>query len=479
MLFNSYVFIFGYLPLILLGFYLFAYFHLTQAAKAWLLIGSLFFYAYWNIYYLPLLLGSILFNYCMGSIILNYKSKVALFFGMALDLALLFYFKYFDFFLSVVGAQTDPLANTILPLGISFFTFTQIAYLADAYYGLVERKNNLISYGLFVTIFPHLIAGPILHHKEMLKQFNSLRMFVVNWSNMAQGWFLFILGLFKKVVIADSLPVLLNPVFDGSLEPVPLLQAWFGALAYTLQLYFDFSGYSDMAVGLALLFNLHLPINFNSPYKADSMIDFWKRWHITLSQFLREYLYIPLGGNRKGEFAKMRNLLITMFLGGLWHGAGWTFVLWGVCHGFFLIINHTWRSFNVYLSNGLARCLTLLAIIFTWVIFRSPNLDVCFDILKGMCGFNGIVLPDKYSQSLAFLEPYGVSFQHLTESSFRLYDIAWIFFLFGCALFLPNTSQLQKKFTKYPALCGAACAILFLFALFQINDLSEFLYYQF
>jgi alginate O-acetyltransferase complex protein AlgI len=474
MLFNSYPFLFVYLPLVLTGFFFLSWLRLTKAAKAWLLLGSLCFYAYWDIRFLPLLLASILFNYAMGSLILKAPvgaiKKGILLFGISADLLLLFYFKYFNFFSSIWLGHAAVLNEMILPLGISFFTFTQIAYLVDAYKGEAEKSDPL-SYGLFVTVFPHLIAGPILHHKEMLSQFNSLRMYVVSWSNISQGIFLFITGLFKKVLIADSLSGFVASIFDQALPNLSFIQAWFGSLAYTLQLYFDFSGYSDMAVGLGLLFNLHLPINFNSPYQADSIIDFWRRWHITLSQFLRDYLYIPLGGNRNGAFAKLRNLFITMLLGGLWHGAGWTFIVWGACHGFCLAVNHVWRSFKINIPSWLARGLTLLTIICTWVVFRSPTLEVALDILKGMFGLNGIILPERYH--------FGVLFAPLINSEFRWHDMVWILFLLACTLFIPNSHYWQKRFKRRPLVWAVPCAVIFVLALLQLDDLKEFLYYQF
>lgn len=481
MLFNSYNFLLIYLPFVLIGFFCFARLHLTLAARSWLFASSLLFYGYWDIRFIPLLLGSILFNFSCGYRILSVdkplSKKMILAAGIVSDLTLLFYFKYYHFFISNF-LPDYALAETILPLGISFFTFTQIAYLVDAYQNKAT-KSDLVSYGLFVTIFPHLIAGPILHHKEMLKQFNSLRMYVVSWPNIGHGTFLFVLGLFKKVIIADKLANLVRPIFDQSVEPVPFVQAWLGALSYTLQLYFDFSGYSDMAVGLGLLFSLHLPINFNSPYKADSIIEFWKRWHITLSQFLRDYLYIPLGGNRKGKWAKMRNLFITMVLGGLWHGAGWTFIIWGACHGLFLTINHLWRDLKLNMPNWLARSLTLVAIICAWVIFRSPNMDKAVDILAGMVGLNGIILPESYEASFAFLKKLGFVFGHVYESKFKIYHILIIGVLSLVVLLLPNSNEWTDRFKKRPVVWSFVCAFLFLACFFNLSEASEFLYYQF
>lgn len=482
MLFNSYPFLFAYLPAVLLTFFGLSKLKLTQMAKGWLLLSSLFFYGYWDLRFLPLLIGSILFNYGCGYQILTTQSienkKRFLLIGVLADLALLFYFKYYNFFISTVSGDTFNLIEVVLPLGISFFTFTQIAYLVDTYQNKAEQCD-LLSYGLFVTVFPHLIAGPILHHKDMLKQFNDAPMYKISWPNIAQGTFLFVMGLFKKVVIADDLSAFVKPIFDKGVENISFVQAWFGALTYTLQLYFDFSGYSDMAVGLGLLFSLHLPINFNSPYQADSIIDFWRRWHMTLSQFLRDYLYIALGGNRYGKWSKLRNLMITMLLGGLWHGAGWTFVLWGACHGAFLVINHLWRELNFSLPKWFAKSLTLIAIITSWVIFRSPNLHTASNILQGMFGFHGLILTEKYAQSLGFLKSVGVAFGPFPESNFRFHHLILVLFLFIATLTLPNSNHWRHKFMDKPLRWAAPCAFLFVMSLLYLDEMAEFLYYQF
>lgn len=482
MLFNSYSFLFVYLPIVVGGFFFLCHRHLVKAAKAWLLIASLIFYAYWDCRYVPLLIASIAFNYSCGKRILevigtNWAKRLLLF-GIIVNLALLFYFKYANFFITNILGNTLTFAEVVLPLGISFFTFTQIAYLVDASRQQAER-SDFVSYGLFVTIFPHLIAGPILHHKPMLKQFDSLRMYVFQWSNVSQGIFLFVIGLSKKVLIADTLSGYVKPIFDSHLAQVPFIQAWFGALAYTLQLYFDFSGYSDMAMGLGLMFNLYLPINFNSPYKASSIIDFWRRWHMTLSAFLRDYLYISLGGNRHGKWNHLRNLVLTMVLGGLWHGAGWTFILWGAMHAAFLVINHLWRDAHFSLPPVIAKGLTLLAVVAAWVVFRSPDLATAGHILEGMFGFNGIGLPIKYEHSLAFLKHAGVFFADHLKINVKISELVVVFALGCVVLFLPNSHEWLARFRKQPQKWAIPCAILFVSSLLFMDDLVEFLYYQF
>ncbi|WP_197678983.1 MBOAT family O-acyltransferase [Pseudomonas mandelii] len=295
-----------------------------------------------------------MFNYTVGYIIAKNheraraKSKAALYVGVISNLLLLCYYKYSNFFLGEVARSTGvhmPTLELVLPLGISFFTFTQIAFLVDAWKGKAQ-EYNFWHYLLFVTWFPHLIAGPILHHGQMMPQFKDPEIYRIRSRNISIGVALFAVGLGKKLLLADPISTYADPVFHAAAtgQAIGPMIAWVGAIAYTLQIYFDFSGYSDMAVGLSMLFGIHLPINFNSPYKARNIIEFWRRWHMTLSQFLRDYLYIPLGGNRKGETRRLVNLMLTMLLGGLWHGANWTFVIWGALHGAYLCINHMFQK---------------------------------------------------------------------------------------------------------------------------------------
>ena len=406
MLFNSCAFILGFLPVVFFGFYLIGR-HSHNLASLWLAAASLFFYGWWDVRFVGLLLGSIAFNYGAGYLIGHRLSKSAnqpkflLVSAVVSNLILLGYFKYANFFienLNHLAGTTWPMGEVFLPLGISFFTFTQIAFLVDTYQGKV-KEYNFVHYTLFVTYFPHLIAGPVLHHKEMMPQFARPDTCSINWNNVAVGLTVFVLGLAKKVLIADTLADFSSPVFDevhAGGQPM-FFEAWIGALAYTLQLYFDFSAYSDMAIGLSLMFNVCLPMNFYSPYKATSIIEFWRRWHMTLSRFLRDYLYIPLGGNRNGTAQRYLNLMITMLLGGLWHGAGWTFVVWGCLHGLYLTANHVWRELKQRMgwrdggkwSNLAAGMLTFLAVVVGWVFFRAENLATAIEIISGMLGMNG------------------------------------------------------------------------------------------
>ncbi len=505
MLFNSYAFIFLYLPVVLLGFFQLARIRHTYAA-AWLALASLFFYGYWNPAYIGLLLGSIVCNYAFGMWIAKSRmqdagcriqgqgsrnktqgasSKQLLIVAITANLALLAYYKYANFFMgsvnSIAGTQWT-LGEIILPLGISFFTFTQIAFLVDTYQGKV-KEYNFIHYVLFVTYFPHLIAGPILHHKEMMPQFAHTSSYKLNWEHVATGLMLFTLGLCKKTLGADALAPFANGIFGGVQNGIlpTSYEAWAGALTYTLQLYFDFSGYTDMALGIALLFNIKLPVNFDSPYKAVSIIDFWRRWHMTLSRFLRDYLYIPLGGNRKGEVRRYLNLFATMLLGGLWHGAGWTFVVWGALHGAFLTINHLWREavserclrwVPGWIGALAGGAVTFIAVVAAWVVFRSSDINQARIILEAMFGINSRPISLDavlHGQLLLTTDLSGRDLIKLLALS-----LAWVWLL-------PNSSRL--KFIKGSFVLALAQAVAVMYLLFlaidQFGSYSPFLYFQF
>lgn len=493
MLFNSYIFIFCFLPVTFIVFFGLATFGWIKAAKVWLTLSSLFFYAYWNVAYLVLLITSIVFNYAMGSAIAAAKlrsrrAKLLLAIGIGVNLATIAYYKYANFFLDSVNlfARTNfAIPNIILPLAISFYTFTQIAYLVDAYRGEIKDDNyDLLNYSLFVAFFPQLIAGPILRHDELIPQLRRLRTFVLSQKNIAIGLTFFSLGLAKKVLLADNLSPWVALAFSHA-EAVSFIEAWVGALSYTFQLYFDFSGYSDMAIGLGLMFNIHLPINFNSPYKAISIIDFWRRWHITLSHFLRDYLYIPLGGSRRGENRRYGNLMITMLLGGLWHGAGWTFVIWGGLHGAYLCVNHWWRKQNISLPKLLGWAVTFFAVIASWVMFRAQSLHEGIEILQAMLGLKGVVLPGEPQGKLAFIKAFGLQLQRWddliylpTFTGSKTASIIILAVLVGWVTLLPNTQQIVQKL-KPTWWWAAPIGVLTGFCLLSLNRVSEFLYFQF
>ncbi|MDA0239650.1 MAG: MBOAT family protein, partial [Proteobacteria bacterium] len=383
------------------------YFALTRQQNhllvlLWLIVASLFFYAYWNPPFLLLLLFSIGVNYKIGTWLKEKPKTGVLTSGIAFNLLLIGVFKYAGFFLSTVNSITGtslPTPSIVLPLAISFFTFQQIAYLVDVYQGKV-KDTNIVNYMLFVSFFPQLIAGPIVHHNEIIPQFVRPSGRRINPANIVAGAAVFIIGLQKKIVIADGLAVYADSVFAGAAATAPTLAAaWTGALAFSFQIYFDFSGYTDMAIGLALMFSIRLPENFESPYKAVNIIDFWRRWHMTLSRFLREYLYIPLGGNRGGAPRHYVNVMVTMLLGGLWHGASWNFVIWGGLHGLFLVTNHGWRAIrrrrghhleiSTVFGRAFSRTITLLAVVFAWVLFRAETMADAIAVLRGMVGLNG------------------------------------------------------------------------------------------
>ena len=382
-----------------------------QIAKISLVLASLFFYAYWNPLYLILIIGSIVANFGIGALLHRAKrdswkgpvsAKFILICGIALNLGLLGYFKYTDFFIENINlllAAEVPALNLLLPLAISFFTFQQIAYLVDCYKFDVY-EYDFLSYCLFVSFFPQLIAGPIVHHKEMMPQFYDVKNAFVNSANIAKGVLIFCIGLFKKVVIADTFAVWADAGFDSD-RALTFFESWGASLSYTFQLYYDFSGYTDMAIGAALIFNIVLPLNFNSPYKSLDIQDFWRRWHMTLSRWLKDYLYIPLGGNRKGPYRTYFNLLATFVLGGLWHGAGWTFVLWGALHGFALVIHRLWEKSRLNMPKSCAWACTFLFVNITWVFFRADTLPDAIRMLKGMVGLNGIVVSEEFAAVLA------------------------------------------------------------------------------
>lgn len=531
MLFNSYEFIAVFLPVTLAGFFLANRWVGREGAIVWLVAASLFYYGWWNPIYLLLIVFSMLFNYRVGQTLGSTASgmerpgtrKWLLAAGIAANLGLLAYFKYANFFvdnLAQISGQDWSLGTIILPLAISFFTFQQIAYLVDAWQGKAH-EYRFTHYALFVTFFPQLIAGPIVHHSEMMPQFMRDRALSPQARNFAIGLTIFAIGLFKKTILADGVAAYASPLFEAAAngDTLTFFEAWGGALAYTMQLYFDFSGYSDMAIGAARMFGIRLPLNFFSPYKATSIIEFWRRWHITLSRFLRDYLYIPLGGNRHGNARRYTNLLVTMLLGGLWHGAGWTFVVWGALHGTYLIINHAWhwiskasgldRYLRGALWRGFAWGLTFVSIVVGWVFFRAADFDTAISILTAMAGVNGVALPNAIVAKL----PGGVT-DALASVGIGTYfgggavfvsTYIWVPALLLVVTVMPNTAQIMRAYrpttSRFPsegaysvnplgywtrnlrwrpntawALALSAIASL---GILGLTSISEFLYFQF
>lgn len=505
MVFSSLEFIYLFLPPTLFGFLVLRWLGWERGIIWWLIAASIAFYAWWSPLHLILLLLSVAVNFALHRVILARKSKRVLTLGIVGNLATLAYFKYADFLIANVNLVPGvelPMLDIILPLAISFFTFQQVSFLYDTYKGRIA-DCDFARYCLFVVFFPQLIAGPIVLQKDTIPQFRlsvfQQRVFV----NLAVGGTLFAIGLFKKIVFADGVAPVANAVFGlaDAGQSVPTEAAWIGALSYTFQIYFDFSGYCDMALGLARMFGIVLPINFNSPYKSVSIVEFWRRWHITLSRFLRDYLYIPLGGNKQGKARRYVNLMATMVLGGLWHGASWNFVFWGLLHGFYLIVNHAWSSlasgenhFTLVprpLRRALSQAITLLAVVMAWVFFRAESFGGALAVVQGMFGFTDYYDPSVWAATL-------------TDSG-----LYWTqFVLLGAiVLWAPNGIELVKRYRPVIdvkgsldtvrgmtarifdrviwrpsggwALAMSVVAVTAIIQLYRLDDLTEFIYFNF
>ena len=460
MLFNSEIFLVFFLPLTVVGYYALA--SRPSWRRGWLLLASLVFYGYWDVRFLPLLLVSVVMNWSLARLYGRVGHPALPLAGVVANLLVIGIFKYANFFagnlLLVAGDSFNPW-DIVLPLGISFFTFQQISYLLDLRRGRAP-VYPFGQYALYVIFFPQLIAGPIVRHNELIDQFGLAPLREGYAERLSRGLILFLIGLVKKVVLADKLAEIATPFFTLIAEgqSLTLAEAWVAAGGYTLQLYFDFSGYSDMAIGLGLLFGFTIPINFNAPYVALSVRDFWRRWHITLSRFLRDYLYIPMGGNRFGVPRQIFALMATMILGGLWHGAGWTFVLWGAWHGIGLVVNHFWEKTGFKLPRALAWLMTILFIIFGWVVFRSETLPHAWAMLATMTGWHGWSLV-------------------VNDVPHR-----WSVLLFALPALLGPTSQklALEKLTPRPVYAALAAGLFFYLVLFIGDEgYSEFVYFQF
>jgi alginate O-acetyltransferase complex protein AlgI len=511
MLFNSYSFLFLFLPLTLAVFFFLQYRQGSRLALGWLVLASLFYYGLWEPRYLTLILASVVFNYGWGRILARHQGQnVLLVMGVAANLAALAWFKYAGFLLSNYNQAmgTDfHLQTIVLPLAISFFTFQQVAYLVDIHRG-EAASDDALHYILFVTFFPQLIAGPVVRLQEMVPQYKESHADGRRSEYLAVGLSIFFLGLFKKVVLADGVAVYAAPVFEAADRgaSISFFEAWGGALSYTYQIYFDFSGYSDMAIGLARMFGFRLPVNFNSPYQATGIIDFWRRWHMTLSRFLKSYLYIPLGGNRRGVLRRYFNLLATMVLGGLWHGAGWNFVIWGALHGILLVINTMWQQIRCRMTRHsaaawevrLGSVVTFVLVVMVWIFFRAGTMTGAMGLLRGVLGLNGFVLDERLSGVLGFLSPW-VAFEGTHAGYFNLYGVPWLVVLSLVCWFVPN---LQKIFAgaspaldprgglwlegvrRFPAWSRTSrwawsIALLGVLAITHMSRVMEFVYYRF
>lgn len=467
MLFHEPAFLFAFLPLTLALYLILRQSVRQETAVIALSAASLAFYGWWDIRFVPLLIGSILSNFLLGKRLQSAQpqtklTKSLLAFGILGNLACLLLYKYLTFITEIIngfGIITLPIVRLDLPLGISFFTFLQIAYLVDCSRGQT-KETKFAPYFLFVTFFPHLVAGPLIHHGEMIPQFNRKS------SNLGEdisvGLTIFAIGLFKKIVLAEQMAAWSDSMFDGAAAGIPptFIEGWIGAFCFTFQIYFDFSGYSDMAIGLSRMFGVRLPVNFASPYKAVDIIDFWRRWHITLSRFFRDYLYIPLGGSQLGRIRRYGNLMIVMVLAGLWHGANWKFMLWGSLHGLYLMVNHGWQSSwrklgmrGSPLPTWFSLGLTFVAVVVAWVPFRADSLDTAVVIYKGMIGSNGVVLPAQYSSLfggfLAEAIRFGVSFGAVPAYGGR-WQLVWLLVCLALVWLAPNSQEIMHRYT--PAL---------------------------
>lgn len=456
---------------------------MTQTSSAFLAVASLFFYSYWNINYLPLILTSMLFNYYIGQRVSDREGKTfglsakgVLTVGIIGNLGLLGYFKYADFFIgnvnTVFGANFE-LLHLLLPLAISFFTFQQIAYLVDSY-KKGTKEYNFVNYALFVTFFPQLIAGPIVHHKEMMPQFAAKENKFLNYDNIAKGMFIFTIGLFKKLVIADTFAEWANFGYAGT-EALDFFSAWTTSLSFYFQIYFDYSGYTDMAIGIALLFNIVLPINFYGPLKAVNIQEFWRRWNMTLTRFLREYIFLPLGGARKGRTIGYINLIITFTLGGLWHGANWTFVVWGLLHGSALVFFIMWKKFGIKLHHWLSWFITFNFLNMSVVFFRAEDWEAAMRMLKGMVAFDRILLPSE----VEFENNLGIQFgDFLAGANGNLSTLIWFAIGFALVLFFKNSIEKMNEF-KPSFFNFLFMSFGLIVGLLYITKESEFLYYAF
>lgn len=460
MIFNSYIFVLAFLPTSLIIFYG-AKLISPFSAKLAISLLSIFFYGFWDIYNVPLLLFSIFFNYLLGFAIdgCSQRKRLLLFFGIAVNLLILSYYKYSSFFLGVVGFKST-FSSLILPLAISFFTFEQVSYLVDRYRGHI-KDNNFLNYLFFITFFPRLIAGPIYYYREYRDKIEDASKSSIDWEKLAIGMTLFSFALFKKVIIADRLAIYSDMIYSAGVEKLSTIDAWVGSLAYTLQIYFDFSAYSEMALALGLMFGLQLPINFNSPYKATSIIDFWGRWHMSLSRFIRDYIYIPLGGNRLGKLRQYQNLIITMTIAGFWHGSGWNFILWGLLYGVLLVINHILRRYNFTFPVFGGWLATFLLVHFLWVPFRADSFYQAYSIWIRM-----ISVPEDFG------------------TTYTLSQISFCTLALSLCLFMPNLIQIiyerNKTLRWTPKLLWSlATALVFITSILEMNHVSPFLYFNF
>jgi len=460
MLFNSYEFIFVFLPITFFIYFYLNHKRLTEVSKGFLVCSSLFFYSWWNVAYLPLIVGSMLFNYFIGKSLSRKAIKKKLVFGIVGNVLLLSYFKYTDFFIQnynwILNTET-PLWHLALPLAISYFTFQQIAFLVDSYRG-ETKEYSLLNYSVFITFFPQLLMGPIMYHKEIIPQFQNKFNLVIKWEHVSLGLFIFAIGLAKKTLLGDPLTDYAQTAFDHA-QDLSMIEAWYASVSYVLAYYFDLSGYADMAIGIGKMFNINIPLNFNSPYKSRNFAEYWQRWHMTLSRFLEDYVYKSLGNNKKVAYVIYINIMITFFVSGFWHGAGWTFVAWGVLNGVFVIMAHMMKKAKFKLNFYIAWALMFLGLIVTRILFVSDDFSDAWYVTYTLLDFSNLIF-----YNLPYVDKYPQTF----------YIVAGL----GLALFFKNSIELSKNFKpnkKYLAYT----VVLLTASLFTFTKAKEFLYFQF
>lgn len=465
MIFSSYTFLFKFLPIVFAGYFLLNGFKLTFFAKWWLVLCSLFFYWYGSDYFLPFFIGSVIFNYLTGMLLNKYKEKSKLILktvfavGIAGNIALLGYYKYMDFFISNINFFTGkslPLLHIPLPIGISFFTFQLIAYVVDCYRG-EAKEYSFLNYLMFITFFPQLIVGPIIHHKDVVPQYENPENAKLNYENIAAGIFIFSMGCAKKILLADPLTNWSEPAFSNVWQ-LTMIDSWFASVSYTISYYFDLSGYADMAIGLGLMFNVLIPINFSSPYKARNFADYWRKWHITLSRFLGDYIFRNIFHKGDSSSRFYFAIFMTFLISGFWHGAGWTFVVWGILNGIFVIFSHVMRRSKKELPFLLAWALTFAGVILVRILFVSFSFADAIHVVKTLFDFNNL----KFS-GLTYANP---------EQAVYLLVACFIVF------FMPNSVEIKEKFR--PDLKSAFfSAVLLAFSLLNMSSVGNFLYFQF
>ena len=460
MLFNSYEFLLLFLPITF-----FVYFYLNSkklitVSKIFLVLASLFFYSWWNVIYLPLILGSMIFNFYVGQFLGKNRTKKMLTFGIIGNVALLGYFKYTDFFIENFNWALNKdveLLHLALPLAISYFTFQQIAFLVDSYRG-ETKEYNFLNYALFITFFPQLLMGPIMHHKEIIPQFQTKWKSFIKWENVALGLFIFAIGLSKKTLIGDPLTDYAQYAFDNA-QKLSMVEAWYASVSYVLSYYFDLSGYADMAIGIGKMFNINIPKNFNSPYKARNFADYWKRWHITLSRFLSDYVYKSLGGNKSLVWVMYLNIMITFFVSGFWHGAGWNFVVWGLLNGIFVVMAHMMKKANLEMNFYVAWFLMFFGLILTRILFVSNDFADAWYVTTTLFDISNLRF-----ENLFYIDPYLQSF--------------YIVLALALAVGTKNSMEISENFKpnfKYIFYT----VILLSASMFTFSSAKEFLYFQF